>query len=182
MKIINRVILFALTAVTVISCSKKSSTTPVVPPPPPPVMGQIYDGGIVFYIDSTGQHGMMAAESDQPYAVEWGCEGTLDGAYGNGSQNTFTITNKCDSAGIAAAICVGLNSGGHTDWFLPSKSELDSMYVHLYLKSIGGFAGTFYWSSTEYNASNAWFQYFDNGFQSYDSKSRQFFVRAARAF
>src|SRR6476469_9497636 len=31
------------------------------------VIGQLYGGGIIFWIDDSGQHGLIAAESDQGY-------------------------------------------------------------------------------------------------------------------
>ena len=65
---------------------------------------------------------------------------------------------------------------------MPSKDELDSMRVNLYLKSKGSFTDGFYWSSSEFDANNAWFQYFGNGLQDKYGKNHQFYVRAMRAF
>jgi len=46
----------------------------------------------------------------------------------------------------------------------------------------GGFADDYYWSSSEFGASNAWFQAFDSGTQLYDSKGYTLYVRPVRAF
>lgn len=46
----------------------------------------------------------------------------------------------------------------------------------------GGFADTFYWSSSEHNSTNAWLQYFNSsGLRCHDFKARWLRVRAARA-
>lgn len=76
--------------------------------------------------------------------------------------------------------CDNLTYGGYDDWYLPSKVELDYMYV---LKSeIGGFSSAYYWSSTEYNSLYAWIQSFYDGSQDYYDgyKSDCFRVRCVR--
>ena len=115
-----------------------------------PVIGQTYGGGVVFYIDGTGQHGLIAATSNQSTGAPWGCGGTLIGtstAIGSGQANTTAIVNGCSTAGIAARLCDDLDLNGYTDWFLPSKDELNQMYVQ---KSfIPGFVGGWYCCSSE---------------------------------
>ncbi len=183
MKITNYLILFSILAFTIISCSKKSDPAPIVIQP---ALGLSYEGGIIFYLDNTSNHGLIAATADAPFSTEWGCEGTLCGAAGSstgtGAQNTNAIINLCDSTGIAAQLCKSSASGGYNDWFLPSKDELNLIYTNLYSKSLGGFAASFYWSSTESDANNGWYQFLGNGFQDKYGKSYQFHVRPVRAF
>jgi hypothetical protein len=45
-----------------------------------------------------------------------------------------------------------------------------------------GFSTGYYWSSSEYNDANAWLQIFNDGIQTYGSKSLAFYVRPVRAF
>jgi hypothetical protein len=53
------------------------------------------------------------------------------------------------------------NFGG--GWRLPTKEELRGMYEFLHLKGKGNFSNTRYWSSSEYDAENAWSFGFDDG-------------------
>jgi hypothetical protein len=148
-----------------------------------PVIGQTYGGGVVFYIDGTGQHGLIAATSNQSTGAPWGCSGTLIGtstAIGSGQANTTAIVNGCITAGIAARLCDDLDLNGYTDWFLPSKDELNQMYVQK--NFIPGFVGGWYFSSSEASSADAYMQDTGTGEQTYVSKNYQPNVRAVRAF
>jgi len=151
------------------------------------VIGDPYQGGIIFYLNGSGG-GLIAAPSDQSSGAEWGCYGNsipAGAAIGAGAQNTIDIDAGCSTSGIAADICANLTLGGFSDWFLPSKDELNEMYLTvgqgnaLGLGNIGDFSNDYYWSSTEYNNLNAWIQNFTNGNQVSNNVSD--FVNAVRA-
>ena len=84
----------------------------------------------------------------------------------------------------AKTACEELILNGYSDWHLPSKEELNSVFVNLLNQvGVGGFANRFYWSSTEDDRLRAWSQDFDNGKQSSSYKSSAYGgVRAVRAF
>ena len=155
-------------------------------------IGYTYQGGIIFYLDGNGG-GLIAAPTDQSTGTDWGCDGTMisgaDGtAIGTGAQNTIDIEAGCTTSGIAADICANLTLGGYSDWFLPSKDELNKMYLNigqgnaLGLNNIGGFSPNYYWSSTEFDFVNAWLQNFNVGVQTKYSKNYNDYVRSVRAF
>jgi hypothetical protein len=148
-------------------------------------IGDIYAGGIVFYLDGN-DGGLVCAESNQSTGAEWGCYGTTIGvtstAIGTGASNTAAIIAGCSESGIAARICNDLVLNGYNDWFLPSKGELYLMYENLQLAGVGGFGYNFFWSSSEFNSCEAWNQYFYNGNPSNYNKYFNIRVRAVRAF
>ncbi|MFZ4521074.1 MAG: DUF1566 domain-containing protein [Bacteroidales bacterium] len=146
-------------------------------------IGASYGGGIIFYIDGTGQHGLISATSNQGFAP-WGCNGTsipgTSTALGTGQANTTTIINTCSEAGIAARICDDLVLNGYSDWFLPSEDELVQMYLQNSV--IGGFTESNYWSSSENSLYLAWIKNFYSGAQYTASRSNYYYVRAIRTF
>jgi hypothetical protein len=170
---------------TLTSATVEIPTIKLNPNPAAFTIGQSYGGGIIFYIDGTGQHGMICATSDQSIEAEWGCYSTLIGgtsdAIGSGQANTIAILNGCSEAGIAARICDDLVLNGYSDWFLPSKDEFQQIYLQKNV--IGGFInGYAYWSSSEYNNLHGWYQYILTGTQTHYPKSYKTAVRAVRAF
>jgi hypothetical protein len=108
--------------------------------PASPYLGQSYAGGIVFYLDGTGQHGLVSAPADQG-SYPWGCYNTniaTSAAFGTGATNTATIVATCGEANIAAKVADNLVLNGYNDWFLPSVDELNLMRANLYMQGIGG--------------------------------------------
>jgi len=157
-------------------------------------IGDSYQGGIIFWLDTTGQHGLIAATANQNTGIHW-YNGTYryTGTNGNGlyagKMNTAMIiaTQMADNqtGNFAAKVCAdySVTVGGVTygDWYLPSKYELNLLYLQKTV--VGGFANKAYWSSNEYDNNNAWKQNFTNGEQSTNNKNfTSNYVRAIRAF
>jgi hypothetical protein len=157
-------------------------------------IGQSYQGGIIFWLDATGQHGLIAATADQSIEIHWyngthrytGTTG--DGLYA-GAMNTSMIvaTQMADNqtGNFAAKVCadysVTVSGVTYGDWYLPSIYELN--LLSLQRAAVGGFASAFYWSSSEYNNLNAWgydFAFNLPGFTNKVNADRR--VRAVRAF
>ena len=197
----------AIGLLTFVGCKKDEVNTSVNSTNTTPIstgvaIGGSAHGGIVAYIlqsgdvgyDANVQHGLIAAPTDQVLSAEWGCYGTsISGAdgtdIGTGEQNTADILAGCSETHIAAYLCDTLTLGGYSDWFLPSKDELNKLYENigqgnvLGLGNVGGFAYFEYWSSTEGDSDLAWAQYFLGGFQNYYGKHYYYgIVRAVRAF
>ena len=156
-------------------------------------IGDSYQGGIIFWLDATGQHGLIAATEDQSTGIQW-YNGTYryTGTTGNGlyagAMNTAMIvaTQMADNqtGNFAAKVCAdySVTVGGVTygDWYLPSKYELNLLYLQK--TAVGGFASAYYWSSTENYSNYAWTQSFGSGSQRYLDKYSTYYVRAVRAF
>jgi hypothetical protein len=147
------------------------------------LIGETKEGGIVFYHDVANNKCYVSATNDQSSGAEWGCYGTAIGgtgtAIGTGPSNTTQIVSKCGS-GTAADICNNLSLNSYTDWFLPSKDELNQMYIQR--STIGNFGSSSYWSSSENGSFNGWGQYFDDGNQFNNTKYNSSKVRCVRRY
>lgn len=150
-------------------------------------IGQHYGGGIIFYIDNTGMHGLIAAESDDTMGqIQWGhganrVTGATGINIGTGKSNTSKIVQVLGRSGVyAALVCFNYANDGFFDWYLPSKNELNQLFKRRNI--VGGFSATNYWSSSETSKGTAWDQEFGGGFQFKDSKSFTYRVRAIRSF
>ena len=156
-------------------------------------IGENYGGGIVFYVYDNGQHGLISATADQSTGIQWyngtyRYTGTTGDGLGAGAMNTALIvaTQMADNqlGNFAAKVCAdySVTVGGITygDWYLPSKYELNLLYLQIAV--VGGFTNFYYWSSNENDNVFAWGQRFLNGFQAIDNKSSTNYVRAVRAF
>jgi uncharacterized protein (TIGR02145 family) len=152
----------------------------------PLAIGSSYAGGIIFYLDSTGQHGLVCAPSDQGAGI-WGCAGTdipnTSIIVGTGATNTAYILAGCAQRPIAASVCADLVLNGYSDWYLPSLGELQLMYSRLHLQGLGGFGWDWYWSSSQYGPYSAWAMDFYGGNVVYSyGKGYNVQVRAVRSF
>ena len=149
-------------------------------------------GGWIFYVDLYDQYPgftyLEAAPTDIA-SLAWcntstsipAVAGWASKAVGKGQANTTAMLGVC-SSGAANAADLYLTAT-KSDWFLPSLGEVKLMYDNLLEAGVGGFASSFYWSSTEDNSGSAWDQGFNDGLQDYNyGKNGANRVRAVRAF
>lgn len=122
--------------------------------------GEVLGGGTIFFLDSTGQHGLIAALKDGSYEgnyeIPWGCYG-LAITSGNraqsstdGAGNTLAIVTDCNLEHIAARYCFDLVTMADAivfdDWYLPAVNEL--RLLHANRDKVEDLNGEYYWSST----------------------------------
>jgi hypothetical protein len=152
-------------------------------------VGELYGGGIVFsvYKGSDGlEHGLIVALTEQE-STKWQNTGALVNATRteDGVFNTALMTGS-----PAANYITSLGAG----WYLPSIDELGLLYYNRYNVQKALRAGSYtllsntaiYWSSTEYDATNAYGFIFGGGsgggFNNGEDKTNLFTVRGVRTF
>ena len=116
-------------------------------------------GGYVIEVNSDGTHGLVVAMQDQGISSWYEANELLSNPSNHDTDGKEFL-----------------------DWRIPTKRELNLMYV-VYTNGNGAFFNIhYYWSSREYDSNGAWKQRFGDNAQSYDFKDNAYYVRAVRAF
>ncbi len=116
-------------------------------------------GGYVIQISPNGKHGLVVAMQDQ------------------GSSTWYQANDLLSNPSNHDA-----DGKEFSDWRLPTKRELNLMYVVYNNGNAAFLNANDYWSSTEYGNDGAWGQFFGNGGQGFNYKDFTYDVRAVRAF
>ncbi|MAZ30791.1 MAG: hypothetical protein CMP57_01710 [Flavobacteriales bacterium] len=121
-------------------------------------IGKEYQGGIIFYINSSPLYGLISANQESNL-LTWGCEDkNIEFAkatqLGAGSLNTYSILTDCSDSGTAAEFATDYKYQNFDDWYLPSVAELSLMIHSIGLGSSNGNLASFsisseYWSSSQ---------------------------------
>lgn len=153
--------------------------------------GKYYEGGLIYYLNTSQGNGLIAHTQDNSSSVNWGGFGDIVGAndsnIGAGKANTSVIISYLSDINSAAGFCDNLVLNNYSDWFLPSKDEMYIMMKRLIGKKnvyFGAISG--YWTSTNYDFYKVWIISSDNtsntmlkydGLYTYDIR-----IRATRRF
>ena len=159
------------------------------------LIGTDGEDGIVFYVDQTGQHGLICSQVDIDggSGVAWSNIknseiGVTAKSEFNGVTNTTAIIGQSGHTNSAAQVCLDYSTAGTSagDWYLPSIDELNHIYNAKYeinkALNTNSFVLKYYWSSNEYSSNRAWYYGFSYGYPNIVSKSSTYRVRAVRAF
>jgi hypothetical protein len=151
------------------------------------VIGQVYGGGgQLYYLLQPGDPGYKAGEAHGLVVISSPSENTINSrwmyapnkligtsiALGTGNSNTTFIVGgqgsaPADTIFYAATFCYNMAWGGRTDWYLPSKDELNKLYINRdKIPGLTENGRNYYWSSSEAGQNDAWIQSFVTGAQS----------------
>lgn len=172
-------------------------------------IGEVVQGGIVFYVDASRQHGLMASLHDlEPDGIEWrngeGGDRTVNAkglGLGSGEPNTRMIVAQqtidqqegqfaallaanyhCLADGAPCSSSTNPTLSCYGGWFLPSVDELILMHANLKTRNLAQLADVEYWSSTEANTTQAWLVHFATGEAQAREKLTPARVRAIHTF
>jgi hypothetical protein len=153
----------------------------------PTQIGEKCHGGIYVGNYDFGGYEYLLICAEKKYETESSYmtqpQSTMATSLTNGDINTEFLVNMHKSP--AAKYCHELTIDGIADWYLPSKEELNLIYLaknkifELYGNN-ESFGTGFYWSSTECHSDSAWVQRFSVGFRTHDYKDFGYSVRATR--
>ena len=162
-------------------------------------IGEFFGGGIVFWVDSKGEHGLIASLVDlggPPALTIW--QGAPFATGATSSWDGLTNTNTAYASCVAVSWCyfyinINYGTGVYGDWYMPSMKELSMMYQQQWIinKSIQTappmgwniLSNSLYWSSTEYDANNTWALNCGTGVSGYFLKAvATAWVRGVRSF
>jgi hypothetical protein len=162
-------------------------------------IGELFGGGVIFWIDHTGKHGLIVGMVDISTTIWSNVNliyiGTANSDW-DGLSNSIAIKEQIGHTTSAAVRCLeyvnsNYDTGIYSDWYLPCREELNHLWNNIYevqkaLSTYGSpstpMVHSGYWSSTEYSDGGAWSFDFGNGNLSVLSKDQNEYVRAIRYF
>lgn len=155
-------------------------------------IGDLHQGGMIFYLEPDGEHGLVVSLSDIAESVVWAVSDVFSDASSNynGAQNTSEIVSTEGAGDYAAYYCDTLVLNGYDDWYLPAPDEMYLLFragyvLNTILEQDGdaqteGITAGEYWTSKERNATESFL--FLNGHLGHAAKNQVANVRAIRAF
>ena len=162
-------------------------------------VGELYGGGIIFYVYDNGTHGLIASLNDLSSGIQWGADGitvaNCASAYDGASNTTSIVASLGEGTSFAAGLCDSYTGNGYSDWYLPSVWELNLLYNQAFIISSkldndgdsitnGLYFNGQYWSSTQRSSTDAWVQFVGYGYVGANNheKTHSYYVRAIRKF
>ena len=128
-------------------------------------VGDIYGGGMVFYMDPSKKWGLTVATTALA-SLPAGLSNlvpapTTSTGFGAGLDNTLNIVDHYGTSGnnYAALYCLNSNHSGFSDWYLPSIREADSIYVNLRATGKIAYMNDF-WTSSVSSIGQAYYYFY----------------------
>jgi hypothetical protein len=165
-------------------------------------IGKVWAGGMVFYFLQPGDptydpnvlHGLIVNISHirDFDSIAWNTNTWNTDVSGTNTGVTFGISStgniNSEQYGYCAAKLATWGYAGYSDWGLPSKDELNQIYLNVGPgavapnTNIGNFMKVTYWTSSQFNIDSAYSQSFVDGTQSPADKYTKYSICQIRAF
>lgn len=154
-------------------------------------VGELFGGGAIFYVDETGQHGLIVSPVDISSNYIWSnvsstAIGSSARSTWDGKSNTAAIIEQPSHTRSAALLCTNYRGGDYSDWYLPAIDELNKLYNSRYevnkVLGTNGIKLDYYSSSTEVSASTAMASFAVGDVNEGDKDHAGYVVRAVRTF
>ena len=150
--------------------------------------------GVVFEVSDGGNHGKIVSLDEAQ--LNWCTYDLYDrqifigaSSKSDGKDNTYRVTDGPMNAWDQYPAFVFCRMKEGNDWYLPSKEELETIYnnrskINQTLSAKNGeeLKESYYWSSSEYDESWAWFVNMDGGYTNGAEKRMFYYVRAVATF
>jgi hypothetical protein len=176
------------------SIAQESASTPNVTKDTIHYVGELFGGGVIFYVDASLKHGLICSMSDirDPLST------TPDRSSPKAKTVPLELKQAVKNPDRASEICETYTNsnygmGQFSDWYLPSIDELKILYssknevnqsLKKYNQKITDFVDKVYWSSTKMSSeiqNTNWLLNFDGGAQMTTNRTVTC-VRAVRKF
>jgi hypothetical protein len=149
-------------------------------------VGEYYGGGVVFYVDEQGKHGLITTTIDkttrqQQRSQDFVLTNPVRDGITTGTFNTDRI-NIIKGEGVNdAQLAENYWDTNLSAWYLPTRYDLIKLYRNRAV--IGGYAAFARgWRSAEYSSVNEWYQSFVTGGEFRNGKDDAVYIRVIRKF
>ena len=156
-------------------------------------LGDIVGGGVVFYVDSSGEKGLVVTPMDLVDGTVWMQSPEYvvgSGSFSDGQKNTEALVSSLGPGPYAAYYCDTLSLNNKNDWYLPSVDELSLLSDARYHvnRTLGeslqdgyeALVSEQYWSSTQRDPESSYASRLGN--TTYFDKDTEMGVRGIRKF
>jgi hypothetical protein len=149
-------------------------------------LGEAYGGGIIFYVDEDGKHGLITTTIDKSTRKQKKSETFIhtnevrDGI-STGRFNTNRLNAMKGEEARDSQVTEDYHNVYLSDWYLPTRYDLIKLYRNR--EVIGGYAEFAKgWKSTELSSVNEWYRSFITGGEFSNGKDEAVYIRVIRKF
>ena len=149
-------------------------------------VGEFFGGGIVFYVDDEGKHGIITTIIDKNTRKQYKSEtfiltSAVRDGIAAGKFNTDRLNETIGTESTDDQVGENFRDANLGDWHLPTRYDLIKLYRNRAV--IGGYTEfALGWKSTEVSSVNEWYRSFITGGEFSNGKDDGVYIRVIRKF